>query len=280
MEISIYDNLPTVKDFLTSYGLVAKKSLGQNFLTNLEITDKIAKTIPDISEKNVVEIGSGPGALTRAILKQNPKKVIAIELDDRAILIQQQIAQAYPDKLEIIKRDALTMTHDDYMRLTGGQDFYICANLPYNISVPLLIGWLHMINARKKISGMVLMFQKEVANRITATRENHKKDYGRIAVLSNLLCKTEQLFDLSPACFTPSPKITSTVVRLTPRETPLADCDINKLESVVKTLFGNRRKMIRGLIKNPEILRATGVEEIKRAEDLSILEFCKLSQFF
>lgn len=280
MTLSIYDGLPEVKDLLNSANIVAKKSLGQNFLIDLEVTDRIVQSIPNIENKIIVEIGAGAGTLTRSLLKHNPQKVIAIEIDERAIAIQSQISNHYPDKLKIINKDALTFTYDDYMKITNSKDFYICANLPYNISIPLLINWLYQIFYYKKISGMTLMFQKEVANRITANITN-KSDYGRISVLSNFICNTKQLFDVSKNCFYPSPKVLSTVVNFIPLTNFIYnEIDIKKLDFVVKTLFANRRKMIRGIVKDNKIFDELKIDATKRAEDLSILDFCKLSKFF
>ena len=280
MTISIYDGLPEVLDLLNSANIFAKKSLGQNFLIDFEITDRIAKSIPNIENKIIVEIGAGAGTLTRSLLKHNPKQVIAIEIDERAIVIQKQISNNYPAKLRIINKDALTFTNNDYMNLTNGEDFYICSNLPYNVSIPLLINWLYQIFYYKKISGMTLMFQKEVANRITANNVN-KSDYGRISVLSNFICYTKQLFDISKRCFYPSPKVLSTVVNFIPVENFICDgVDLKKLDLVIKILFSNRRKMIRGIIKDRSIFNYLKIDETKRAEDLSMLDFWRLSQFF
>ncbi len=276
-----YDDLPDVKNLLISNGIIAKKSLGQNFLIDLSITDRIVKQIPNIQNKIVIEIGAGVGTLTRALLKNNAKKVIAIEIDQRTIAIQNQISKYYPNKLNIVNKDALTLDHHDYMQLTGEEDFYICANLPYNISVPLLISWLYQIYFHKKISGMMLMFQKEVANRITATQDKNKSDYGRLAVLSNVICQTKQIFDIPAVCFYPKPKILSSVVSFNPIYN--LDCsyfDIKKLDYIVKLLFSNRRKMIRHFIKDKNIFMKCNIDETKRAEDLSIHEFIKLSKFF
>lgn len=288
--IDKYDDLPSVKDYLIKYSLIAKKSFGQNFLTNLEITDRIAKSIPDISEKTIIEIGAGPGSLTRAILKNNPKKLIAIEIDETALQIQSEIKNKYKDKLEIINKDALNITLHDLKEFSKNTPIHICGNLPYNISVPLLINWLHIIYDTIKgdkssfINGMTLMFQKEVSTRILSTSESakNKKDYSRLSILSNWLCKTNKLFDLPPSCFTPAPKIVSTVIQFIPYDNIPFDeeynTDILKLEHLIKVLFSNRRKMIRGILSNFDWAKVK-ISPTKRPEDLTIKELCELSTY-
>ena len=267
------ESLPSLKDTVNNHGLMAKKALGQNFLLDQNITDKIIRTslekqnLSSFSGSNATEIGPGPGGLTRAILKANPDKLTVIEMDDRCIAIMNEIKAKVGNKLEIINADAMKVNID------GG---HIISNLPYNISVPLLVGWLKNIHNYKSLT---LMFQKEVADRITAKTDC--KDYGRISILSQLLTKTEKLFDISPECFTPAPKIWSTVLLFTPLASKIDDSQIEKIEKITALAFNQRRKMIRQSLKSipnlEEICSKIGIKLTDRAENITPQQFLDLA---
>lgn len=270
------DNLPPLRDVIAKYDLAAKKSLGQHFLLDLNLTGRIARSAGDLSQCTVIEIGPGPGGLTRALLAEGAKKVIAIERDRRPIEALNEIAKAYPGRLEIIEGDALEI---DPASLCDGPR-KIVANLPYNISTHLVLNWLENIT---EYDSLTLMFQKEVADRLCAVPRT--KEYGRISVLTQWLCNVHANFDIKPSAFTPPPKVMSTVVTLRPRPKPLVDVSRKTLEHVVKAAFGQRRKMLRASLKTlgvngTDLLVSAGIEPTKRAEELSIEEFCTLVQAF
>lgn len=278
--MSAIDDLPPLRDVIARHGLAPKKSLGQNFLLDLNLTSRIARAAGTLDDCTIVEIGPGPGGLTRALLANGARRVIAIERDERAIGALHEIARHYPGRLDIINDDALTF---DPRPLLNGERAKIVANLPYNIATPLLIGWLCTEPWPPWFDMMVLMFQREVAERIVAREDDDA--YGRLGVLSNWRAETKILFDISPAAFTPPPKVTSSVVRLTPRAEPLA-CDRRMLERVSAAAFNQRRKMLRQSLKplgvDPEILaNAAGVEATRRAETVPVSGFvamaCKLA---
>ena len=271
------DDLPPLRDVIARHGLAPKKSLGQNFLFDLNLTARIARAAGPIDDCTVVEIGPGPGGLTRALLALGAKRVIAIERDERAIGALQEIAKHYPGRLDIINADALTF---DPRPMLQGERAKIVANLPYNIATPLLIGWLCAEPWPPWFDMMVLMFQREVAERIVA--REHDEAYGRLGVLSNWRADTKILFDISPAAFTPPPKVTSSVVRLVPRAAP-EPCDRKMLERVAAAAFGQRRKMLRQSLKalgvDPEILAAAaGVETTRRAETVPVSGFVAMAR--
>ena len=272
------NQLPSLRATVETHGLMAKKALGQNFLLDSNITDKIIRlslekqNLNDFAHADVFEIGPGPGGLTRAILKANPKELTVVEMDDRCIAIMEEIKALVGERLEIINGDALKI---DFSKL-GNAPRHIISNLPYNISVPLLTGWLMDIS---NFSSLTLMFQKEVADRITATPGN--KNYGRISVLAQLLCKIERLFDLNPNCFVPAPKIWSSVLLFQPLGNDISKENIKKLEQLTALAFGQRRKMIRQSLKSiPGIEAALEKLEIPnswRAEQLSPQQFLSLA---
>jgi 16S rRNA (adenine1518-N6/adenine1519-N6)-dimethyltransferase len=270
------DNLPPLRDVIAKYDLAAKKSLGQHFLLDLNLTGRVARAAGDLSQCTVIEIGPGPGGLTRALLAEGAKKVIAIERDQRPIEALREIAAAYPGRLDIIEGDALEI---DPASLCEGPR-KIVANLPYNISTQLVLNWLENIT---QYQSLTLMFQKEVADRLAAVPRT--KDYGRLSVMTQWLCEVECAFDIKPSAFTPPPKVMSTVATLRPRPAPLVDVSKKTLEHVVKAAFGQRRKMLRASLKtlgiNAEaLLIAAGIEPTKRAEELSIVDFCTLVKAF
>lgn len=271
--------LPSLRATVETHGLMAKKALGQNFLLDSNITDKIIRlslekqNLNDFAHADVFEIGPGPGGLTRAILKANPQKLTVVEMDERCIAIMEEIKSLVGERLKIINGDALKI---DFSKL-GNAPRHIISNLPYNISVPLLTGWLMEIN---NFNSLTLMFQKEVADRITATPGN--KNYGRISVLAQLLCKIEHLFDLNPNCFVPAPKIWSSVLLFQPLGNDISKENIKKLEQITALAFGQRRKMIRQSLKSiPGIEAALEKLEIPnswRAEQLSPQQFLSLAR--
>lgn len=263
------ESLPPVAEMMREAGLEPKKQFGQNFLFDLNLTGKIAKSVPDIKKNIVVEVGPGPAGLTRALLMANAKQVIAIEKDKTTKPILDKILDASDGKLQVIFGDALK-TDLGYL-----DSYAVCANLPYNVGTELLINWLHEIAIGKKITSLTLMFQKEVAERIIATPKT--KQYGRLSVLCNLIADTKILFDVPNTAFVPRPKVQSAVVQIIPNKNKIkAIDDITKLEKLTAKLFGQRRKMIRGIIKTDwEKYGLTGTE---RAEELPPETFLKISK--
>jgi 16S rRNA (adenine1518-N6/adenine1519-N6)-dimethyltransferase len=271
-------DLPPLRDVIRRHGLSARKSLGQNFLLDLNLTARIARAAGALEDVTVVEVGPGPGGLTRALLACGAKHVIAIERDERALAALHELGESYPGKLEIVAGDALAF--DPRPKLAGRT--VIVANLPYNIATALLIGWLTVEPWPPWFEAMVLMFQREVAERIVAPPGN--KSYGRLSVLAQWRCETKILFDIAPSAFVPPPKVTSSVVRLVPRPDPMP-CDRQVLERVTQAAFGQRRKMLRQSLKavtaDPAaLLAAAGVEPTARAEDIPVSGFVALAQAF
>lgn len=271
------DDLPPLREVIRTYGIGARKSLGQNFLLDLNLTAKIARAAGPLDDTTVVEIGPGPGGLTRALLALGAKRVFAIERDERCIAALDQIAQRYPGRLTLIAGDALDL--DVVSSLPPGRN-RIVANLPYNIATALLIGWLSVEPWPPWYDALVLMFQREVAERIVASPGS--KAYGRLAVIAQWRCEAKIMFDVPPSAFVPPPKVTSSVVRLLPRSAPLV-CDRHSLEQVTAAAFGQRRKMLRQSLKSlgrdpAALLQQAGVDPTRRAEDLSIAEFVTLAR--
>ncbi len=269
------DGLPKLSDVIAAHGLDAKKSLGQNFLFDLNLTQKIARTAGKLDDVTVIEVGPGPGGLTRAILSLNARKVIAIERDERCLPALAEISAHYPGKLEVISGDALKT---DFASLTPKDGpVAIIANLPYNVGTQLLLNWLLPPVWPPFWQSLTLMFQKEVGERITAGPDDDH--YGRLAVLAGWRTKAHMEFDVPPQAFSPPPKVTSTVVHLTPRENPI-DCDAKKLGRVTEAAFGQRRKMLRQSLKSlggEALLVKAGIDPQRRAETLSVEEFCRLA---
>ncbi len=270
MKSEKFDDLAPLREIISAFDLAAQKSLGQNFLMDLNLTYRIARTAGDLSGVNVIEIGPGPGGLTRAILKAGAKKVISIERDSRCIDALGYIEGAYPDRFELIEADALEV---DPTALAP-KPRRIIANLPYNIATPLLIKWLKHID---EYDGLTLMFQKEVADRLVA--KPRTKAYGRLTVMTGWLCETKVEFNIDAKAFTPPPKVMSTVVSLKPRPQPLAAAQWNNMERVVAMAFGQRRKMLRQSLKPLGLdLASLGISETSRAEELSVEDFAKLAR--
>jgi len=268
------DGLPPLREVVATHGLDARKSLGQNFLYDLNLTGRIARAAGPLEGVVVVEVGPGPGGLTRALLAHGAAKVIAIERDPRCLAPLAELAAHYPARLEIIEGDALRL---DPAALTDSPR-RIVANLPYNIATALLLKWLDRIGDYESLT---LMFQREVAERLVAAPRSAA--YGRLSVLVQWLCETSILFDIPPRAFTPPPKVTSSVVRLVPRAMPLAAADKARLERVTAAAFGQRRKMLRSSLKPlglpvEILLAAAGVAGTARAEELSVAEFCALAR--
>lgn len=268
------DGLPPLRDVIHRHGLDARKALGQNFLLDLNLTQKIARTAGDLNEATVFEIGPGPGGLTRAILALGARKVIAIERDQRCLPALAEVAAHYPDRLDVIEGDALKT---DLESLTPDGPVKIIANLPYNVGTQLLVNWILTRNWPPFWQSMTLMFQKEVGERIVAAENDD--DYGRLGVLCGWRTDARMVFDVSPQAFTPPPKVTSTVVHLTPKENPIP-CLVGNLERVTQAAFGQRRKMLRQSLKSlggETLLGKAGIDPMRRAETLSVEEFCRLA---
>lgn len=277
--MSAEDGLPPLRDVIAAHGLDAKKSLGQNFLLDLNLTSRIARTAGPLEDVTVLEIGPGPGGLTRALLMEGARKVVAIERDARCLAALEEISAHYPGRLDIVEGDALALDHS---ALVAGPA-RVVANLPYNIATPLLTNWLETEPWPPWYMSLTLMFQKEVAERIVA--EPGSKAYGRLAILSQWRCHAEKVFDVDRRAFTPAPKVTSSIVHLEPRSAPLAEAGIKDLQIVVKAAFGQRRKMIRASLKglgvDPlQLADAAAIDPSIRAEKLTIEEFCALARAY
>jgi 16S rRNA (adenine1518-N6/adenine1519-N6)-dimethyltransferase len=275
--MSAIDDLPPLRDVIREHALSARKSLGQNFLLDLNLTAKIARAAAPLEEAVIVEIGPGPGGLTRALLALGARRVIAVEHDARALPALQQIADRYPGRLDIVCADAKAF---DPRPLLAGERAKIVANLPYNIATTLLIGWLSIEPWPPWYDMMVLMFQREVAERIVA-RENEEA-YGRLGVLANWRAETKILFDISPAAFVPPPQVTSSVVRLIPRPAPEA-CDRRALEQVAAAAFNQRRKMLRQSLKSlpgdpARLTAAAKIDPTRRAETVPVSGFVAMAR--
>lgn len=262
--------LPPVSEMMRESGLEPKKQFGQNFLFDLNLTGRIARSIPNIENITVIEVGPGPGGLTRAILMAGAKKLIAIEKDKTTSPILSKIIDASNGRLDVIFGDALRVDLSEFDK----QGFAICSNLPYNVGTELLIGWIHKIANGANIKSMTLMFQKEVAQRIVANVGDEQ--YGRLAVLVNLIADTKILFDVPNTAFVPRPRVQSAVVQIIPNKNKIKKIgDINKLEKLTAKLFGMRRKMIRGIIKTD--WEKYGLNGTERAEQIEPELFLKIS---
>jgi 16S rRNA (adenine1518-N6/adenine1519-N6)-dimethyltransferase len=275
--MSAIDDLPPLREVIRRHDLSAKKTLGQNFLLDLNLTARIARAAGPLDNVTVVEVGPGPGGLTRALLAAGAPRVIAIERDQRAIAALGEIAAHYPGRLQVVEGDALQI---DIRPQLDHARARIIANLPYNIATALLVAWLCAEPWPPWYDTLVLMFQREVAERIVAVPGN--KRYGRLAVLAQWRCETKILFDIAPSAFVPQPKVTSSVVRLLPRPHPLA-CERRMLERITAAAFGQRRKMLRQSLKllgtDPlPLLDRAGLDPTARAEDIPISGFVALAR--
>ena len=274
------DGLPPLREVINRYDLRAKKTLGQNFLTDLNLTQKIARAAGNLENSIVYEVGPGPGALTRGLLMQGASKVIAVEMDHRCIEALKDVSDAYDGALTIHEGDALKIDESTLIGNTGGKDIHIVANLPYNVGTALLVKWMTVEHWKPWFKSLTLMFQKEVGERIIATPGS--KAYGRLSVLCQYRADAEILFDIPRQAFIPPPKVTSSIIHITPR-TEAADAPKQKtLERIVSAAFNQRRKMLRASLKAlgtdpiPK-LAAAGIKETSRAEELSVDDFCKLA---
>jgi 16S rRNA (adenine1518-N6/adenine1519-N6)-dimethyltransferase len=268
------DTLPPLREVIADFDLRAKKNLGQNFLLDLNLTCRIARSAGPLDQGTIIEIGPGPGGLTRGLLLEGAQNLVAIERDERCLPALAQIAQAYPGKLRVISEDALQINPADL----GPAPRRIAANLPYNIGTTLITKWLEK---PEDYSSITVMLQKEVVERIVATPGN--KHYGRLSVLCQWLCQVGHLFDVHPSAFTPPPKVTSAIVRLEPRAEPLAPAPRKVLEQITAAAFGQRRKMLRASLKSmggAELCEAAGIDPQLRAEALSIADFCALARCY
>jgi len=268
------DGLPPLRDVIQRHGLDARKALGQNFLLDLNLTQKVARAAGSLEGVTVFEVGPGPGGLTRAILALGAAKVIAVERDARCLPALAEIADHYPGRLEVIEGDALKT---DFAALVPQGPVKIIANLPYNVGTQLLVNWLLSAQWPPFWQSLTLMFQKEVGQRIVAQEDDDH--YGRLGVLCGWRTEARMVFDVPPQAFTPPPKVTSTVVHLTPRENPIP-CAVDKLEKVTQAAFGQRRKMLRQSLKplgGEALLLKADIDPQRRAETLSVEEFCRLA---
>lgn len=265
------DGLPPLRDVIARYGIAARKNLGQHFLLDLNLTRRIAASAGNLSGSDVIEVGAGPGGLTRALLETPARHVYAVERDTRCIAALQDIAAVAQGRLTIVEADALTLDLTELSRTPRR----VVANLPYNIGTQLLLNWLGNPTA---FASMTLMLQKEVADRLTAAPRS--KSYGRLSVLTQWLCTTRHLFDVNPSAFVPPPAVMSTVVELVPRTQPSPSADRGTLETVTRYAFGQRRKMLRQALKplgGTALLERANIAPTARAEELSVEDFCALA---
>ena len=275
--MSAADGLPPLREVIGRHGLRAKRSLGQNFLLDLNLTGRIARAAGAADDVTIVEIGPGPGGLTRALLAQGARRVLAIERDQRALAALAEIAAHYPKRLDVVAADALEF--DPRSRLAGERT-RVVANLPYNIATALLVSWLTLEPWPPWYDRLTLMFQREVAERIVARPGT--KSYGRLSVLAQWRCATRVLFDVAASAFVPPPKVTSSLVELVPRPVPLS-CDAQALQRVTQGAFGQRRKMLRQSLRSLgadplPLLAAAGIAETARAEDVAVEGFVALAR--
>ena len=271
------EKLPPLKDVISRHQLRAKKSLGQNFLLDLNLTSKIARYAGNLDQFDILEIGPGPGGLTRSLLNEGARKVVAIEKDSRCIEALEEIQAAFPGRLKLLQGDALSTNASEHL----ADQVRIIANLPYNIGTELLVRWLTSKTWPSFWQSMTLMFQKEVANRIVASPGS--KAYGRLSVMSQWRCDTKIAFNVPASAFTPPPKVESTLVHFESLKEPKFPAEVEVLEFVVSKAFNQRRKMLRGALKGyfqnvEEGLLSIGVLPTKRAEDITVQEYCAMSQ--
>ena len=271
------EKLPPLKDVISKHQLRAKKSLGQNFLLDLNLTSKIARYAGNLDQFDILEIGPGPGGLTRSLLHEGARKVVAIEKDNRCIQALEEIQATFPGRLKVLQGDALSTNASEHL----ADPVRIIANLPYNIGTELLMRWLTTKTWPSFWQSMTLMFQKEVANRIVASPGS--KAYGRLSVMSQWRCHTKIAFNVPASAFTPPPKVESALVHFEALKEPKFPAEVEVLEFVVSKAFNQRRKMLRGALKGyfqnvEEGLVSIGVLPTKRAEDITVQEYCAMSQ--
>lgn len=262
--------LPPLREVIRRHGLDARRTLGQHFLLDQNLTDRIVRVAGPLTGCGVIEIGPGPGGLTRSLLAAGADPLIAIEKDPRCAAAIRALAEAFPERLQLIEADALTVD----LQALAPAPRKIVANLPYNIATPLLLGWLRQAGA---FADLTVMLQKEVALRLAAAPGG--ADYGRLSVIVRWLCTVEYQFAVDRRAFVPPPKVVSAVVKLTPRAQPLAPAEWRALETVTRAAFGQRRKMLRSALRPLGIdAAAVGIDPTRRAEQLSVEEFCALAR--
>jgi 16S rRNA (adenine1518-N6/adenine1519-N6)-dimethyltransferase len=277
------DSLPPLREVIAAHGLAAKKSLGQNFILDLNLTRRIAREA-GVRDKTVYEVGPGPGGLTRSLLAEGAAHVIAVERDARAIPALAEIAAAVPGQLDVEEADALEIDESALLRERGAAPpVAVVANLPFNVGTALLVKWLCVDTWPPWWSSLTLMFQKEVAERICAAPRSEA--YGRLSVLAQWRTRPRILFDVSPRAFVPPPKVTSAVLRIEPLPAPRFEAKLSNLEAVTAAAFGQRRKMLRGSLKSlvPEVevlLAAAGIDGTARPEQLDLAQFCALARAY
>ena len=274
----VQDPLPPLRDVIAAHGLSARKSLGQNFLLDLNLTRRIARAAGPLEHTTIYEVGPGPGGLTRALLAEGAARVIAVERDERCLPALAEIADAYPSRLEIVTGDALALDEEEILQNISG-DVRVAANLPYNVGSALLVKWL---TGPRFWQSLTLMFQSEVAERLVAVPGN--KDYGRLSVLTQWRGTPRILFEVHPRAFTPPPKVTSAVARIEPRR-DAPEADLADFEAVTKAAFGQRRKMLRQSLKalTPDaavLIEHAGLNPEARAETLSVAQFAALARAY
>jgi 16S rRNA (adenine1518-N6/adenine1519-N6)-dimethyltransferase len=275
--VSTPDGLPPLREVIRASGLSAKKSLGQNFLLDFNLTRRIARAAGPLEGATIVEVGPGPGGLTRALLLEGASRLVAIEKDARCLPALSDIAALYPGRLDIVAADAREV---DYGALGLPSPARIVANLPYSVATPLLIGWLKTAPWPPWFDRLILMFQREVADRIAA--QPGSKDFGRLAVLAGWRARARILFTLPGEAFTPRPKVDSALVELVPRPAPAPPCEVGQLEKVTAAAFGQRRKMLRSSLRqltpdSEALLVSLGIDPTARAEELSVADFCRIA---
>jgi 16S rRNA (adenine1518-N6/adenine1519-N6)-dimethyltransferase len=272
----VLPDLPPLKDVVARHGIAPSRALGQHFLFDANITDKIVAAAGDVQSGPVYEVGPGPGGLTRSLLAAGARKLVVVENDQRCFTALEELSKAFPGRMRILQADAMIVNEAQY----APPGTKIVANLPYNISTPLLLKWL---KDAKRFASMTLMFQKEVALRLVATPST--ADYGRLSIITQWLCEAKRLFDVEPGSFVPPPKVTSSVVQLVLRAQPLAPARWEHLEKVVAAAFGQRRKMLRVALKTlnvneVQMIAAAGLNGLARGEGLTVTDFCALSRAY
>ncbi len=277
--MSAIDGLPPLRQVIEAHGLQAKKSLGQNFILDLNLTAKIARIAGDLSGSDVLEIGPGPGGLTRGLLAEGARKVVAVERDQRCLPALAEVAAAYPGRLTVLQGDALQIDPGEHLTAP----IHVVANLPYNVGTELLIRWLTPVQWPPFWDSLTLMFQREVAERITAAPGS--KAYGRLSILAQWRCDARIVLTLPPDAFTPPPKVSSAVVHLTALPEPRFPCDAKVLERVVAAAFNQRRKMLRAALRGmaPDAearIKLAGIKPTVRAEEVPLEGFCALARAF
>ena len=271
-------NLPPLRDVIARFGLSARKQLGQNFLLDINLTRRIARSAGDLSRGSTIEIGPGPGGLTRALLIEGAARLVCIEKDARCLLALEELAEASVGRLTVLQADAMDV---DLREITEAPR-RVVANLPYNVATALLIAWLtQLAEDLQAFESLTLLVQKEVAERLYA--EPGTKSYGRLSVLTQWLCDCQALFSIPASAFVPPPKVTSAVVRIAPRPQPLAAARLSDLERVTAAAFGQRRKTLRQALKQlgvpaSELLDRASIDGGRRGEGLSVVEFCALAR--